>query len=291
MDDDSVLRGQAPAPHRRDRCRCSGTRTSGKRARMAGSTSRANHITASTLGGWRKPPTKTRSLRWAKGWPGPATWCRLETTSTTRARRFVRQPFLLHGADHQGGVRARHHRQFRGAGGFGRAQHRLVPVHFRAAPFAQVMQVDGVEHHFRLRRMPSRPAAGMRWPRSAGRARRHRIARRARASHAGGNCAMRCIPGLHAELLQGFGVSAGMVGGWRDEHTCAPSSRSSRIRLTRRSDPESRSGCGVSASMISTWRCAGMQHHGRGRLPGAGCSLQRQLPFHGEFPPLRSGRP
>src|SRR3546814_8410348 len=52
----------------------------GSRARTCGNTASANQRTASTLGGWRKPPTNTRSRRCANGAPGPATWCRLDRT-------------------------------------------------------------------------------------------------------------------------------------------------------------------------------------------------------------------
>src|SRR5207342_2114134 len=102
-------------------------RTAGKRARMSGNTADTNHCTASALGGCRKPPTKTMSWRCANGRPGPATWCRLDSTSTRAC-----------GASCASNARS---------GALGGAQQRGVGGELGTAAFAQVMQVDTVEHH------------------------------------------------------------------------------------------------------------------------------------------------
>ena len=71
-------------------------------------------------------------------------------------RRVGREqrPFGL--ADDEGHVAARDQVEFARPGRLGRAQHRRVVREFRAAAFAQVVQVHGVEHQLRLRRVSLR---------------------------------------------------------------------------------------------------------------------------------------
>ena len=128
---------------------------SGSRARTSGNTDRANQRTASAFGGWRNPPTNTRSRRSSNGSPGRrrgAGWTArrpprsgASRASNARSASLTTSVTSLRAMTPSSAARVR-----RAA-----ALQRGIAGQRGGTLLAQVMQVHGVEDDRRLRRMPA----------------------------------------------------------------------------------------------------------------------------------------
>ena len=157
------------------------------------------------------------------------------------------QLLALGGTDQHGDVALLHHRQFAGAGTLGSAQQSRIAGHFGTTTFAQVVQVHRVEHGARLRRIALQQRQALVGNMVADQ-QRYVEASTMRAQPAGDAIEERCIPDFHTHPLQRVGGGAAVFATGGNEHHMGPALQQEADQVHRRSDAESRSGCGTASS-------------------------------------------
>ena len=134
-----------------------------------------------------------------------------------RLRRVAREQRAFGFAHHQRGVDAGDQVQLQRARAFGAAYLRRIAGQCGATAFAQVVQVDGVEHDLRLRRMLAQQR--QHFAQHVVAAGDDRVETRAMYTQPSGHAfGERRVPDLHAQLLQRLGIDAVMGPVGRQEH-------------------------------------------------------------------------